>query len=157
LTNFDGYAPIFAYIGTEGYLCNAEFREGKQHCQSGTPEFLAETIASAKQMTKKPLLRRFGNDAHALNKLAGSADVDDLVIIVDAALLQTVPNIFPCIMKTKNHRSLFLGYSTVSKETAPRQQNKKWLIYDRECAIMESGEDRDLSRLIRRTGSCKGK
>ena len=39
--NFDGYAPIFAYIGTEGYLCNAELREGKQHCQSGTPEFLA--------------------------------------------------------------------------------------------------------------------
>ena len=75
-------------------------------------------------MTKKPLLRRFGNDAHALNKLAGPADVDDLVLIVDAALLQTVPDIFPCIMKTKDHRSLFLGYSTVSKETAPRQQNK---------------------------------
>ena len=63
--NFDGYAPIFAYIGTEGYLCNAELREGKQHCQSGTPEFLAETIAAAKQMTKKSLLFRMdsGNDA----------------------------------------------------------------------------------------------
>ena len=63
--NFDGYAPIFAYIGTEGYLCNAELREGKQHCQSGTPEFLSETITAAKQMTKKPLLFRMdsGNDA----------------------------------------------------------------------------------------------
>ena len=63
--NFDGYAPIFAYIGTEGCLCNAELREGKQHCQSGTPEFLSETIAAAKQMTKKPLLFRMdsGNDA----------------------------------------------------------------------------------------------
>ena len=63
--NFDGYAPIFAYIGTEGYLCNAELREGKQHCQSGTPEFLAETISAAKQMTKKSLLFRMdsGNDA----------------------------------------------------------------------------------------------
>ena len=63
--NFDGYAPIFAYIGTEGYLCNAELREGKQHCQSGTPEFIAETIAAAKQMTKKSLLFRMdsGNDA----------------------------------------------------------------------------------------------
>ena len=59
--NFDGYAPIFAYIGTEGYLCNAELREGKQHCQSGTPEFLAETIAAAKQLTKKPLLFRLEN------------------------------------------------------------------------------------------------
>jgi len=63
--NFDGYAPIFAYIGTEGYLCNAELREGKQHCQSGTPEFLSETIAAAKQMTELPLLFRMdsGNDA----------------------------------------------------------------------------------------------
>lgn len=63
--NFDGYAPIFAYIGTEGYLCNAELREGRQHCQSGTPEFLAETIAAAKQMTKRSLLFRMdsGNDA----------------------------------------------------------------------------------------------
>ena len=63
--NFDGYAPIFDYIGTEGYLCNAELREGKQYCQSGTPEFLAETITAAKQMTKKPLLFRMdsGNDA----------------------------------------------------------------------------------------------
>ncbi len=33
----DGYAPIFAYIGSEGYLIACEFREGKQHCQKGTP------------------------------------------------------------------------------------------------------------------------
>lgn len=63
--NFDGYAPIFAYIGTEGYLCNAQLREGNQHCQCGTPEFIAETISAAKEMTDKPLLFRMdsGNDA----------------------------------------------------------------------------------------------
>ena len=26
---YDGYAPIMAYIGTEGYLINAQLREGK--------------------------------------------------------------------------------------------------------------------------------
>ena len=63
--NVDGYAPIFSYIGTEGYLCNAELREGSQHCQCGTPEFLVETISAAKQMTDKQLLFRMdsGNDA----------------------------------------------------------------------------------------------
>lgn len=63
--NFDGYAPIMAYIGTEGYGCNFELREGKQHCQNGTPEFLKETISAAKQMTDKPLLVRMdsGNDS----------------------------------------------------------------------------------------------
>lgn len=63
--NFDGYAPIMSYIGTEGYGCNFELREGKQHCQNGTPEFLQETISAAKQMTDKPLLIRMdsGNDS----------------------------------------------------------------------------------------------
>lgn len=41
---FDGYAPMMAYIGTEGYAINFELREGKQHCQNGTVEFLQETI-----------------------------------------------------------------------------------------------------------------
>ena len=62
---YDGYAPIMAYIGTEGYLVNAELREGKQHCQNHTPEFLRETIRLCKQITDEPLLVRLdsGNDA----------------------------------------------------------------------------------------------
>ena len=62
---YDGYAPIFAYLGTEGFLVNAELREGKQHCQKGTPEFLRETLALAHQMTDGQLLVRLdsGNDA----------------------------------------------------------------------------------------------
>ncbi len=61
----DGYAPIFAYIGTEGYLVNCELREGKQHCQKGTPAFLLETLKLCHQLTDKPLLIRLdaGNDA----------------------------------------------------------------------------------------------
>lgn len=61
----DGYAPIFAYIGTEGYLVNCELREGKQHCQKGTPAFLRETLKLCHQLTDKPLLIRLdsGNDA----------------------------------------------------------------------------------------------
>ena len=62
---FDGYAPIMAYIGTEGYLVNLELRIGKQHCQKETPDFLKETIELCRQLTEKPLLIRLdsGNDA----------------------------------------------------------------------------------------------
>ena len=62
---FDGYAPIMAYIGTEGYAINFELREGKQHCQSGTVAFLQETIRLCKKLTDKPLLIRLdsGNDS----------------------------------------------------------------------------------------------
>lgn len=62
---FDGYAPIMAYIGTEGFLVNTELREGKHHCQKETPDFLRETIDLCRQLTDKPLLIRLdsGNDA----------------------------------------------------------------------------------------------
>ena len=62
---FDGYAPMMAYIGTEGFLVNTELREGKQHSQKGTPAFLRQTLALARQLTAKPLLVRMdsGNDS----------------------------------------------------------------------------------------------
>ena len=62
---YGGYAPIMAYIGTEGYLVNLELRPGKQHCQKETPDFLRETTALCRQLTDKPLLIRLdsGNDA----------------------------------------------------------------------------------------------
>lgn len=61
----DGYAPIFAYIGTEGYLIACELREGKQHCQKGTPDFLMDVLELARQITDQPLLIRLdsGNDS----------------------------------------------------------------------------------------------
>ena len=62
---FDGYAPMMAYIGKEGYAINFELREGKQHCQCGTVAFLRETIKLCMQLTDKPLLIRLdsGNDS----------------------------------------------------------------------------------------------
>ena len=61
----DGFAPIFAYLGEEGYLVHCELREGKQHCQDGTPKFLDEALGYAEQITRSKLLVRLdaGNDA----------------------------------------------------------------------------------------------
>lgn len=62
---FNGYSPIFAYLGAEGYLINAELRNGNDHCQKNTVPFLQETIKQAKRLTRKPLLLRLdsGNDS----------------------------------------------------------------------------------------------
>jgi hypothetical protein len=62
---FNGYAPVFAYLGTEGYLVNARLKEGKEHCQNGMPAFLRETIELARLATDAPLLLRLdsGNDS----------------------------------------------------------------------------------------------
>lgn len=40
----DGYAPIFSYLGEEGYCINTELREGKTHCQKNTDQYLAQSI-----------------------------------------------------------------------------------------------------------------
>lgn len=63
---FDGYHPIFCYVGQEGYMLNTELREGKQHCQKGTPDFLKHTMDMISKLdSKAPLLFRFdgGNDS----------------------------------------------------------------------------------------------
>lgn len=77
----DGYAPMFAYIGNEGYLLNAELREGKQHCQNGTPEFLRETFELARKVTKKRLLVRLdsGNDDIENIRVCRKAKVDFVI------------------------------------------------------------------------------
>ncbi|MEW6063701.1 MAG: IS1380 family transposase [Bacillota bacterium] len=61
----DGYAPIFAYLGREGYCVNTELRQGSEHCQKNTTEFIAESIRYAKKITQEPLLLRMdsGNDS----------------------------------------------------------------------------------------------
>jgi hypothetical protein len=60
----DGYAPNFAYLGQEGYLVNCELRVGTQHCQCGTPAFLAETLQLTRRITQAKILVRLdaGND-----------------------------------------------------------------------------------------------
>lgn len=77
----DGYAPIFAYLGEEGYGINVELREGKTHCQKNTPQFLKETINYAKQITNRPLLFRLdsGNDSIDNIEVFKEADVDWII------------------------------------------------------------------------------
>lgn len=64
--NFDGFAPMMAYIGTKGYMLMNEFRVGKQHCQKKTPQFLAQCVKACRRLNimDKVLLRLdSGNDA----------------------------------------------------------------------------------------------
>ena len=59
----DGYAPIFAYLGQEGYLINCELREGKQHSEKGFPAFLQQTLKLTRRVTEEKLLIRL-DSAH---------------------------------------------------------------------------------------------
>ena len=62
---YDGYAPMAAYVGQEGYCVSFELREGKQHCQEGTPELLPIVLDRTFSLTDAKVLLRLdsGNDA----------------------------------------------------------------------------------------------
>jgi hypothetical protein len=78
----DGYAPIYAYIGEEGYACNVELREGGNHSQcEGTVDFFTSTLRMAKQITDKKILVRLdsGNDSIDNIKLFNTEKVDFLI------------------------------------------------------------------------------
>lgn len=60
----DGFAPMFAYIGSEGYMLDHELRPGQQHSQKGMPEFLGGLFESLKSLNlKAPALLRL-DSAH---------------------------------------------------------------------------------------------
>ena len=79
--NYDGYAPIFAYVGKEGYLVNLELRPGSDHCQKGTKGFLGETLHYARMMTDAPFLVRMdsGNDSLDNIKVCRKAGADYII------------------------------------------------------------------------------
>ena len=52
---YDGYAPIFAYLGMEGYLINAELRKWQPLQEYGS---FFESIELAKRLTDQPLLAK---------------------------------------------------------------------------------------------------
>lgn len=75
-----GFAPIAGYLGQEGWCLGFELREGTQHCQKDTPDYLRRVIQSARRVTKLPILVRLdgGNDALENYALFQEADVDFL-------------------------------------------------------------------------------
>ena len=77
-----GYAPNFAYLGLEGYLFHCELRPGNQHCQEGTPDFLDQAIALAREVTPGKLLVRMGagnDDGENLCRLRKKKHVDWII------------------------------------------------------------------------------
>jgi hypothetical protein len=60
----EGYAPLFIYIGQEGYWLNLDFRPGKSHSQcEGTVQFLTDTLESLPKFPHKMYLLR-ADSAH---------------------------------------------------------------------------------------------
>ncbi len=78
----DGYAPMAAYLGTEGWCLELELREGSQHGQDGFIPFLERIIEKARSLTSRKILMRLDSAHDALDTrvaLAGQKNVSYII------------------------------------------------------------------------------
>ena len=68
---YDGYAPIAAYLGQEGWCLANELREGKQHSQNDFRYTLERVLPNARRLTDAPLLVRLDGGHDALETTRG--------------------------------------------------------------------------------------
>lgn len=66
---FNGFAPIAAWLGLEGWCLEIEQRPGSQHSQEGFIPFLLRAIHKSRQLTKAPLLVRLDSAHDAIATL----------------------------------------------------------------------------------------
>lgn len=78
----DGYAPMAAYLGAEGWCLELELREGKQHGQCEFIPFLKRVLAKARSLTPCKLLVRLDSAHDALDTRATLADHEGVSLIV---------------------------------------------------------------------------
>ena len=55
---FNGYHPLFAYLGEQGYMVAQQLRPGSQHAQKEFIPFFKTAVSSARRLTDLPLLAR---------------------------------------------------------------------------------------------------
>jgi len=73
---FDGYHPIMAYAGKEGYMLDCELRPGSQHCQKGTVSFIEGV---------QEQLRRIKPGCRVLFRMDGGNDSFDTLKTITSA------------------------------------------------------------------------
>lgn len=66
---FNGYAPIGAWLGLEGWCLEIEQRTGSQHAQEGFIPLLLRTIRKSRELTEVPLLVRLDSAHDAIATL----------------------------------------------------------------------------------------
>lgn len=79
---YDGYAPIAAYLGQEGWSLGCELRTGSQHSQKGFIPYLDQVIQRSRRITCKPILLRLdsGHDAEdSRREVARHKNVDHII------------------------------------------------------------------------------
>ena len=108
---FDGFHPIMAYVGKEGYLLDSELRPGSQHCQKGTVGFILRLIV---------LLGSLKAGGRYLFRMdSGNDSFETLKAITDAG------KGYYCIIKRNNRRESDYRWLARAKRYGKRLTSRK--------------------------------
>ena len=80
--NYDGYAPIAAYLGLEGWCMEVELRPGSQHGQNGFVVFIQRVLAAAKTLIEQKVLVRTDSAHDAVETLVALEEAKEVCYIV---------------------------------------------------------------------------
>ena len=114
---FNGYHPIIAYIGKEGYMLDCELRPGSQHCQKGTVEFLEGVLEQLDNINASGR-RLFRMDS-------GNDSFDTLKTITEAG--KTNYCIIKRNIRRENHEEWLENAKKFGKRIESRKGKKVWV------------------------------
>lgn len=116
--NYDGYAPIAAYIGLEGWCLLLELRPGSQHAQNGFVEFFGKALRGARRVVgDKPLLVRLDSAHDAFETIWTLKKAENVHFIV-----KWNPR------RANRHDLLAQAQSQGREEPAHRNGKRSWLL-----------------------------
>ena len=136
----DGYAPIAAYLGQEGWCIACELREGSQHGQKEFVHFLERVVPRARKLTQHALLARLdsGHDAAENRAWFKAQDVEFII------------KWNPRKQNLEAWRKRAEDAATGTAWSSPRE-GKRVGIFCETVAETFNGETRDYRRVIRLT------
>ena len=80
--NFDGYAPIAAYPGMEGWCLELELRPGSQHGQAGFVVFIQRVIKAAHVLIEQEIVVRLDSAHDALETREALAEAENVRFLI---------------------------------------------------------------------------
>jgi len=137
--NYDGFAPIAAYLGMEGWALEVELRPGTQHSQNNFIPFLDRVLSQARNLTAKKLLVRL-DSAH-----------DAIATRVRLRKEKNVSSILKWNPRSKNAASDWYEYAFANGKVSEPRAGKKVALFTKRISQEHEGRQYIFSRVMRLT------
>lgn len=151
---FNGYAPIAAWLGLEGWCLEIEQRPGSQHAQEGFIPFLLRAIRKSRELTEAPLLVRLDSAHDAIATLVELLGTQVDFIVKWNPRGTDVPARASAIfaggklLKEEKDQRIAIMSETVERTYTDEEGNKRTIKVRRVLRATESWLDRQGNRLL---------